>query len=428
MGMSQSASTCLRLVKSIDIKLDKKSVKHLCIDDFAYRKGIRYGTIVIDADTRKTLELINNRETGTVAKALKEYPNVETVSRDRSSAYAKAVHQGLPKAVHIADKFHLVRNCGEHMETQLRKSFLQIKDELSTFMNETLPPPMTSYPNNSNPEPVQPKKRQPSDKKRHLFEQIHRLSHENYSEREIVRHLHVSRKTVRAYLSMNEPEGRKVSFRNNYNAYLPIVQSRIQEKARISEIHRSVVDAGLSCTYVAFLNWMRTHFPEYKTFKGKGKKDRRVDSSGYDKTKSALKSLTSHKLNIYIANPEWGVDRKTGECSEEHIQMNKMIKSSDILSRLREFCVSFNAVMAGSSTTDLITWIEKYKNGPLTHLNTFSIGLLRNLDAVINAITYPYTNGLAEGLNNKLKALKRGMYGRASNSLIEIKMIASRTG
>lgn len=90
--------------------------------------------------------------------------------------------------------------------------------------------------------------------------------------------------------------------------------------------------------------------------------------------------------------------------------------------------MSFNAVMAGSSTTDLITWIEKYKNGPQTHLNTFSIGLLRDLDAVINAITYPYTNGLAEGLNNKLKALKRGMYGRASNRLIEIKMIASRTG
>jgi transposase len=84
--------------------------------------------------------------------------------------------------------------------------------------------------------------------------------------------------------------------------------------------------------------------------------------------------------------------------------------------------------MSGNSTTDLITWIEKYKKEPLTHLNTFTIGLLRDLDAVKNAITYQYTNGLAEGLNNKLKALKRGMYGRASNRLIEIKMIASMTG
>ena len=166
---------------------------------------------------------------------------------------------------------------------------------------------------------------------------------------------------------------------------------------------------------------MRTIFPEYKTFKGKGKKNSRVDSSGYDKTKSSLKSLASKKLNIYIANPEWGIDRKTGECSEEHIQMNEMIESSNILSTLREFCVSFKTVMAGNSTTDLIDWIEKYKNEPLTHLNTFTIGLLRDLDAVKNAITYQYTNGLAEGLNNKLKALKRGMYGRANNRLIEIK-------
>lgn len=102
---------------------------------------------------------------------------------------------------------------------------------------------------------------------------------------------------------MDEPEGRKVSFRNNYNAYLPIVQVGIQKKAHISEIYRNVVDAGLSCTYVSFLNWMRTLFPEYKTFKGKGKRNNRIDSAGYDKTKSALKSLTSHKLNIDVANP-----------------------------------------------------------------------------------------------------------------------------
>jgi len=141
MGMKQSAYTCLRLVKSLDIKVDKESVKHICIDDFAYRKGIRYGTIVIDADTRRILELINERNTDTVAPALKAYPNVETVSRDRSSAYAKAVEQGIPEAAQIADKFHLVKNRGEHMEEQLKKSFIQIKDELSKLIIEPLPPP-----------------------------------------------------------------------------------------------------------------------------------------------------------------------------------------------------------------------------------------------------------------------------------------------
>lgn len=173
---------------------------------------------------------------------------------------------------------------------------------------------------------------------------------------------------------------------------------------------------------------MRTVFPEYKTFKGKATRDSRVDSTGYDKTKSTLKSLSSHKLNIYIANPEWGINKKTGECSEEHIQMNEIIKSSNILSELREFCVSFKSVMAGNSTSDLVAWIEKYKNESLSHLRTFATGLLRDIDAVKNAISYPYNNGLAEGLNNKLKALKRGMYGRASNRLIEIKMVASLTG
>jgi len=106
MGLAQSASTCLRLVKSLDIKVDKGSVKNICIDDFAYRKGINYGTIIIDADAGRTIELLNSRDTQEVAKALKAYPNVKTVSRDRSSAYANAVAQGIPKAIQIADKVH----------------------------------------------------------------------------------------------------------------------------------------------------------------------------------------------------------------------------------------------------------------------------------------------------------------------------------
>lgn len=141
MGMSQSASTCLRLIKSIEIKVNKESVKHICIDDFAYRKGNKYGTIIIDADTSKTIALINSRETDHVATALKAYPNVQTVSRDRSSAYANAIKQGIPEAAQIADKFHLVKNCGEHMEAQLKKSFNQIKDELSKQISEPFHPP-----------------------------------------------------------------------------------------------------------------------------------------------------------------------------------------------------------------------------------------------------------------------------------------------
>jgi len=209
---------------------------------------------------------------------------------------------------------------------------------------------------------------------------------------------------------------------------LRFMGGHIRLDSHISEIYRNASAAGLSRSYVSFLNWMRTVFPEYKTFKGKATRDSRVDSTGYDKTKSVLKSLSSHKLNIYIANLEWGINKKTGECSEEHIQTNDIIKSSRILSELREFCVPFKSVMAGNSTSELLAWIAKYKTEPHPHLRSFATGLLRDIDAVKNAISYPYNNGLAEGLNNKLKAPKRGMYGRASNRLIEIKMIASLTG
>ena len=262
----------------------------------------------------------------------------------------------------------------------------KIKEELSKHISESLPPPVSSYPTINNPKPIQSTKRQPSKKKKYLFEQVHKLYEKEYSKREIARHLHLSRVTVRKYLSMNEPQVQKMTFRNNYSRFLPIVQNGIHNKARINEIYRNAVTDGLTCPYVSFLHWMRTVFPEYKTFKGRATRNSRVDSTGYDKTKSVFKSLYSHKLNIYVANPEWGINKKTGECSEENIQMNKIIKLSDTLLKLRKFCVSFKSVIAGKSTSDLITWIEKYKTETLSPLRTFVRGLLRDIDAVKNSI------------------------------------------
>ena len=109
------------------------------------------------------------------------------------------------------------------MEEQFKKSFVQIKDELSKQISEPLPPPVSSYPT-IEAESVQLSTRQPSEKKRYLFEQVHKLSEGHYSEREIARHLQMSRGAVRKYKSFNEPQGRKLSFRNDYSIFLPIVQ------------------------------------------------------------------------------------------------------------------------------------------------------------------------------------------------------------
>jgi transposase len=106
----------------------------LCIDDFATRKGREYRTLIMDAESHLPLEIVPSRDKSDVAEALRKYKHAAIISRDRSSAYAGAITAARPRAKQIADKFHLVKNCGEHVAEQLKSSMDKIRDEVSDII------------------------------------------------------------------------------------------------------------------------------------------------------------------------------------------------------------------------------------------------------------------------------------------------------
>ena len=87
-----------------------QAVTAICIDDFALKKRQRYGTIMIDADSGRVMDMIESRETAEVAQWLAKFPKVKIVSRDGSLIYAAAITTGLPHAVQVSDRFHLLKN------------------------------------------------------------------------------------------------------------------------------------------------------------------------------------------------------------------------------------------------------------------------------------------------------------------------------
>lgn len=111
-GMPISASTALRMVYKINPKIDYSSIRRICIDDFAFRKGQRYRTMIVDADTGLPVEVVCSRDERDVTKALKKYKKANIISRDRASAYCKAIRKARPHAKQVADRFHLVMTCG----------------------------------------------------------------------------------------------------------------------------------------------------------------------------------------------------------------------------------------------------------------------------------------------------------------------------
>lgn len=126
LGIRTCWVTILRRMMALPTELIEQVVE-LGIDDFAFRRGRKFGSILVDMQSHQVIDLLPDRKAETAKAWMKAHPEIKLVSRDRGGDYAAAAREGAPQATQIADRFHLYKNLVEAVELTLARCRAEIR-------------------------------------------------------------------------------------------------------------------------------------------------------------------------------------------------------------------------------------------------------------------------------------------------------------
>jgi len=231
-GLKISGDTLLRRIRQTSILVDKP-VKVLGVDDFSFRRGERYGTILVDLEKRKPIDLLPDREAATLAEWLKKHPEIEVISRDRAGCYATGARAGAPQAIQVADRFHLLKNLLDGFERFLSRQHQVIAEVFQKAFPSKRRSPKGQLPN-IDPLPGAAKTLEIEQKaaraaaREKRFRTVEELHQAGVPILGIARRLKMSRNTVKKFLAVESGLQRQPNCPrfSPIQQYLPYLQKR----------------------------------------------------------------------------------------------------------------------------------------------------------------------------------------------------------
>ena len=406
MGMATSPDTLLRRVKRLKNE-PSGPPRVVGIDDWAWRKGQRYGTIVVDLERSDVIDLLPDRDADTVAAWLKAHPGVEVVSRDRSAAYAQAATEGASQAGQVADRWHLLKNLREAVEQVLERHSAAINAALKALeappgpdRDATAPQTDAAVPAAEPPPPGPPVEPVPESprlqakraRRRELverFERVHELHKRGHSAARIARELGLSRRSVFRYLRRETCPAWHLrgSRRSRLDGYREWIDARIAEGfVNVADLHRQLTERGLPRVRTA---------ASTRSSRSGSARPARSGSVSTRPTRRSRRPPSARQLSF-----EWA-RRPEKRKPPEQARLDAIRGCSDELAAALDLADGFANLIRKQSTGTLSEWLTRGEASPDPALRRFAEGIRSDEAAVQAAVTQRWSNGPVEGHVNR---------------------------
>jgi transposase len=423
LNYSLSRQTLLSLICHLPIR-EIKDVKVVGVDDWAYRKGQSYGTILVDLEKHQPLALLKDREAQTLSEWLKRYPTIKIVSRDRSKTYRQGIRQGTNGAIQVADRFHLLQNLAEALERLFNGHTQDIKEVEKTIFQIPRPNPDGSVtvplspPSSSQSATVLAQQRR--SRRKANYEGVWNLHQQGWTQLAIALELGISEKTVRRYLhspTFPERTGRRDRGRGRLDPYKDLLLQRWNSGCRES---KQLFEQLQSQGYQGGYRTMQGYLQRLRSALGLPPRQRQ---SG----RLLPRSIEAKKRPLTVRRVAGLVLRRLENRDEEDERFlsGLMARHPDLAQGI-SLARDFAEIVRNRKSEFLDPWLQTVLHTQVTPLVNFSLGLIEDYDAIKAGVSLEWSNGQVEGQINRLKMLKRQMYGRAGLALLSRRFLLAR--
>jgi len=399
LGVHTSPDTVLASVRSLMVP-PYAPPRVVGVDEFAFRRGRVFGTILVDLETHRILDLLPDCTVATVQQWLQQYPSIEIVSRDRATNFGEAIRQGAPQAMQVADRWHVLENLGKRVETFWRehKSWLQTPRQVLLDAH----PPLRNRTDRMERRSIAYHQNRVD-----LYERVQELHQRGLNATAIATLLVITRHTASKYVHMTAPptrprgpDGQPLAI----EAFAPYLLQRWNDGCRnANQLWREVVARGFpqsAKTVSRYLAVLRHETGQPRSF-------HTVPSAPhYEVNQPPRAALTPRQAaKLFQRRPSALTDL-------EHGQIEQLCQQDEAVAAFYQHVQTFCQLVCSRQGDQLEAWLTCIEAEGATELQAFARGIRKDQAAMTAGFTVKYSQGPVEGHVHRVKLIKRSGYGK----------------